>query len=268
MTFLKWIAIILAAGYLAGLMLLYVRQRDMLFPIPTIDRTTPAAAGFAQAEEHVLAASDGEKVIVWHVPAQPGRSVILYFHGNGDCLAGLVGRFKAMTADGTGLVALSYRGYAGSGGAPSEDGVLRDAAAAYAFAATRYEPQRIVTWGFSIGTGVAVAIASEQAIGKLVLEAPYTSIADVVALHFWFAPVRLLVRDPFHSDRRIARVTVPLLIMHGTEDRTIPSALGERLFGLAREPKRFVLIQGGGHDDLASFGAIEIARKFINGLEG
>lgn len=265
MTVIRWIAIILAAGYLAGLVLLYLRQREMLFPIPTIERTAPAAAGFPEAEEHVLAASDGEKVIVWHVPARPGRHVILYFHGNGDSLAGLAGRFKAITADGTGLVALSYRGYAGSSGAPSEEGLLRDAAAAYSFAAARYEPQRIVAWGFSLGTGVAVAIASEQAVGKLVLEAPYTSIADVVAPHYWFAPVRLLMRDPFHSDRRIARVTVPLLIMHGTEDQTIPLVLGERLFALAREPKRFVRIPGGGHNDLASFGAIEIARQFING---
>lgn len=265
MTVVRWIAIILAAGYLAGLVLLFLRQREMVFPIPTAERTAPAAAGFPEAEEHVLAASDGEKVIVWHVPARPGRPVILYFHGNGDCLAGLVGRFKAMTADGTGLVALSYRGYAGSSGAPSEDGLLRDVAAAYSFATARYEPQRIVAWGFSLGTGVAVAIASEGEVGKLVLEAPYTSIADVVAPRYWFAPVRLLMRDPFHSDRRIARVTAPLLIMHGTNDPVIPFAFGERLFALAREPKRFVRIPGGGHDDLAGFGAIEIARQFING---
>lgn len=265
MTVVKWIAIILAAGYLAGLVLLFLRQREMVFPIPTAQRTAPAAAGFPEAEEHVLAASDGEKVIVWHVPARPGRPVILYFHGNGDFLAGLVGRFKAMTADGTGLVALSYRGYAGSSGAPSEDGLLRDAAAAYSFATARYAPQRIVAWGFSLGTGVAVAIASEREVGKLVLEAPYTSIADVVAPRYWFAPVRLLMRDPFHSDRRIARVTAPLLILHGTNDPVIAFVFGERLFALAHEPKRFVRIPGGGHDDLAGFGAIEIARQFING---
>lgn len=265
MTVVRWIAIILAAGYLAGLVLLFLRQREMVFPIPTAERTAPAAAGFPEAEEHVLAASDGEKVIVWHVPARPGRPVILYFHGNGDFLAGQVGRFKAMTADGTGLVALSYRGYAGSSGAPSEDGLLRDAAAAYSFATARYAPQRIVAWGFSLGTGVAVAIASEREVGKLVLEAPYTSIADVVAPRYWFAPVRLLMRDPFHSDRRIARITAPLLIMHGTNDPVIAFVFGERLFALAHEPKRFVRIPGGGHDDLAGFGAIEIARQFING---
>ena len=265
MTVIKWIAIILAAGYLAGLALLYFKQRDILFPIPTSERTAPAAAGFPEAEEHVLAASDGEKVIVWHVPARPGRPVILYFHGNGDFLAGLVGRFKTMTADGTGLVALSYRGYAGSSGAPSEDGLLRDGAAAYSFATARYDAQRIVAWGFSLGTGVAVAVASEHPIRKLILEAPYTSIADVAAAQFRFVPVRLLIRDPFHSDERIARVTVPLLIVHGAQDRTIPIAFGERLFALAHEPKHFIRIPAGGHDDLGNFGMAEIARGFING---
>ncbi len=205
MTFLKWIAILIAAGYFAVLVVLYVKQRDMLFPIPTADRTAPAAAGFPEAEEHILTTSDGEKVIVWHVPAKPGRPVVLFFPGNGDFLAGRVNRFKGIIADGTGLVALSYRGYAGSTGAPSEQGLLRDAAAAYAFATERYDAARIVAWGFSLGTGVAVAIASEHPVGKLILEAPYTSTVDVAASLFRFVPVRLLMRDPFHSDERIAR---------------------------------------------------------------
>ncbi|QPF95103.1 alpha/beta hydrolase [Bradyrhizobium commune] len=263
MIILKWILIILAAGYLAGLALLYLKQRDMLFPIPPVGRTAPDAAGFAEAEEHVLTTSDGEKVIVWHVPAKPGRPVVLFFPGNGDFLAGRVSRFKAITADGTGLVALSYRGYAGSSGAPSEEGLLRDARAAYAFTTARYAADRIVAWGFSLGTGVAVAVASEQAVGKLILEAPYTSTVDVAASMFRFVPVRLLMRDQFRSDQRIARVTVPLLVMHGTNDLAISIGFGERLFALAHEPKQFVRFAGGGHENLDAFGAIETARRFI-----
>jgi len=263
MTIVKWIAILLAAVYCAGLVVLYVRQREMLFPIPPVGRTAPDAAGLPEAEEHVLTTSDGEKVIVWHVPARPGRPVILYFPGNGDSLAGCVSRFKAMTADGTGLVALSYRGYAGSSGAPSEEGLLRDAAAAYAFTTERYAAERIVAWGFSLGTGVAVAIASEHPVRRLILEAPYTSAVDVAASLYRFAPVRLLMRDQFRSDGRIARVTVPLLVMHGTNDLAIPIGFGERLFTLAHEPKQFVRFAGGGHDNLDAFGAIETAKRFI-----
>jgi uncharacterized protein len=264
MTVLKWLLIIVAAGYACGLVVLFFAQRSFLFPIPPVARTTPEAASFPQAEEHVLTAADGEKVIVWHVPAKPGHAVILYFPGNGDFLAGRIERFRGMTSDGTGLVALSYRGYAGSTGHPSERGILLDAAAAYAFASARYAPDRIVVWGFSLGTGVAAALAAEKPVGKVILEAPYTSIADVAATVFRLVPVRWLIRDPFHSDRRIARVTAPLLVMHGTSDPTIPISFGERLFALAHEPKQFVRFAGGGHDNLDHFGAIETARDFID----
>ena len=153
-------------------------------------------------------------------------------------------------------------------GQPSEQGLLQDAAAAYAFTTARYGADRIVVWGFSLGTGVAVALAAEQPVGKLILEAPYTSTADVAASMFRFVPVRLLMRDQFHSDQRIARVTAPLLIMHGERDPAIPIAFGERLFALAHEPKQFVRFPGGGHDNLDNFGAIETARHFIDASKG
>jgi len=183
-------------------------------------------------------------------------------------LAGAVGRLRAITSGGIGLVALSYRGYAGSSGQPSENGLLQDAAAAYDFASARYSAERIVVWGFSLGTGVAVTVAAEQPVAKLILEAPYTSLADVAASHFRIVPVRLLLRDQFHSDARMTRVTAPLLIMHGENDLTIPIAFGERLFALARAPKRFVRFPEGGHDNLDAFGAIETARQFIGGSNG
>jgi fermentation-respiration switch protein FrsA (DUF1100 family) len=260
---LKWLLIVVSVAYACGLVVLFLVQRSFLFPVPTIARTTPQAAGFPEAEEHLLTTADGEKVVVWHVSAKPGRPVILYFHGNGDYLAGFFGRFRDLIADGTGIVALSYRGYAGSSGQPSERGLLEDAAAAYAFTAAGYGADKIIVWGFSLGSGVAVALAADQPVGKLILEAPYTSVADVAASLFWFMPVRLAMRDQFRSDERIARVKVPLLIMHGSNDPVIPIVLGERLFALAREPKQFVRFAGGGHENLGNFGAIETARQFI-----
>jgi len=91
--------------------------------------------------------------------------------------------------------------------------------------------------------------------------------ADIAAEHYWFAPVRLLMKDQFHSDRRIAAVNVPLLVLHGTADPVVPIRFGERLFALAHEPKRFVRFAGGGHDNLDQFGALEIAKRFIDGNE-
>ena len=268
MTALKWLLIVVSVGYVSGLVALFFAQRAFLFPVPTTARTAPEAAGFPHAEEHLLTTADGEKVIVWHVPAKPGRPVVLYFHGNGDYLAGFFGRFRPLIADGIGVVALSFRGYAGSSGQPSEQGLLQDAAAAYAFTTARYRADKIIVWGFSLGTGVAVALAADQPVGKLILEAPYTSIADVAASAFWFAPVRLLMRDQFRSDERIARVRVPLLVMHGAQDGTIPLRFGERLFALAHEPKQFVRFGEGAHNDLDDFGAVETARRFINAANG
>jgi len=268
MAVLKWIVIVSAVIYLIGIAVLYFKQRDMLFPIPPVGRTAPDTSGFPEAEEHVLATADNEKVIVWHVPAQFGRPVVLFFPGNGDFLAGRVSRFKAIASDGTGLVALSYRGYAGSSGSPSETGLLHDAAAAYAFATMRYAADRIVVWGFSLGTGVAVAIAAERPVARLILEAPYTSTVDVASAMLRIVPVGLLMRDPFHSDRRIAHVSVPLLIMHGDADPAIDITFGERLFTMAHEPKQFVRFPGGGHENLDDFGAMETARHFVDGLKG
>ena len=265
MAVLKWLLIVVSVGYVGGLAALFLLQRSVLFPIPQVFRVAPAAA---QAEEHVLTTADGEKVIVWHVPAEPGHPVILYFHGNGDFLAGFFGRFREFIADGTGIVALSYRGYAGSSGRPSEQGLLQDAAAAYAFTTVRYSADKIVVWGFSLGTGVAVALASEQPVGRLILEAPYTSIADVAASAFPIFPVRLVLKDSFHSDQRIAQVRAPLLFMHGVRDPTIPIAFAERLFALANEPKKFVRFEHGGHNDLDDFGASATARQFIGAPTG
>jgi fermentation-respiration switch protein FrsA (DUF1100 family) len=268
MTVLKWLVALVSIGYLGGLVALYFAQRSFLFPIPQTVRTAPEAAGFPEAQEHVLTTADDEKVIVWHVPAKPGHPVVLYFHGNGDYLAGFFGRFRDLISDGTGIVALSYRGYAGSSGQPSEAGLLQDAAAAYGFAAARYSADRIVIWGFSLGTGVGVALAAERPVGRLILEAPYTSIADVAAAMFRLMPVRWLIRDPFHSDARIGRVTAPLLIMHGARDPVIPIGFGERLFALAHQPKQFVRFPEGGHDNLSDYGAIETARQFIGAAKG
>jgi uncharacterized protein len=268
MTVLKWLLIVVSVLYLGGLAVLYFKQRAMLFPIPPVGRTAPDVAGFPEAEEHVLTTADGEKVIVWHVPAKPGHPVVLYFHGNGDFLAGFFRRFHDVIADGTGIVALSYRGYAGSSGQPSEQGLLQDAAAAYAFTTARYGVERIVVWGFSLGTGVAVALAAEHPVAKLILEAPYTSTVELAGSWLRVVPVGLLMLDQFHSDQRIKLVGVPLLFMHGTSDRTIPISLGERLFALANEPKRLVRFAAGGHNNLEDFGAIETARGFIDAAKG
>jgi uncharacterized protein len=171
-----------------------------------------------------------------------------------------------LVADGTGLLALSYRGYEGSTGSPSEIGLHLDADAAYAFAAARVPADRIVVWGHSLGTGVAVGLAAERPIEALILEAPYTSVVDVASMRFPYLPIRLLLKDQFRSDSRIGQVTAPVLMLHGALDDTIPIQYAERLYGLVRSPKRFVRFPEGGHIDLDNYGALTAVRNFIASL--
>ncbi len=263
MTALKWLLIGAVVGYGALLALIYLLQRSIMYPAPQTFRTAPADAGFPQAQEIVLDTSDGEKVIVWHVAPKEGKAVVIFFHGNGEVLAWREPRFRELVADGTGLVALSFRGYAGSTGKPSEAGLIADGEAAYQFAAAHYPPSRLALWGFSLGSGVAVAIAATHPVGKLILEAPYTSTVELGASAFPFLPVRWLMLDRFHSDERIGKVRVPLLVMHGAKDNVVPMAMGERLFALANEPKHFVCFPHCDHINLTEQGAVKVVWKFL-----
>jgi fermentation-respiration switch protein FrsA (DUF1100 family) len=262
MNTLKWLVIFTLLGYGAFVVLLYVAQRSLQY-FPERFRTAPAAAGLPEAQEIVLDTADGERVIAWHVPPRGDQPVILYFHGNGGSLRGRVERFRALTADGSGLVALSYRGYGGSSGRPSESGLLADAGAAYAFALARYPAERIVLWGESLGTGVAVALAAEKPVARVILESPFTSAVDIAARRYWFVPVRWLMKDQFRSDLRVGKVAAPVLVLHGERDAVVPIALGERLYALINAPKRFVRFPGAGHNDLGASGAVATAKTFL-----
>ena len=198
------LAIVLGYGGLLALM--YVFQRALMY-FPDATRVAAGASrtaaggggdahkfGWRKADRLVSCAPRGDKPLV------------LYFQGNAEGLPARVGRFTWLTADGTGLLALYYRGYGGSTGAPTEDGLIRDAEAAYDFARARYPAKRIVLFGESLGTAVAVALAAGHEIGALILDAPFTSAADVGAAAYPFAPVRWVMKDKFHSDERIGRV--------------------------------------------------------------
>lgn len=261
MAFVKWTFIFVAAGYLGLGALMYVAQRSLMY-FPDRARTPPAAAGFSQAQEVWLGTADGERVLAWHVPPRGDKPLVVYFHGNGGALNLRADRFKRLTAEGIGLLALSYRGYGGSSGKPTEAGLIADARAAYAYAAERYP--RIVLWGESLGTGVAVALAAEQPVARVILDAPFTSTADVAADLYWFLPVRLLMKDQFRSDQRIRNVAAPVLILHGEADRIVPIHYGERLLAMIPGKKLMVRFPGGEHVDLDRHGAMDVALKFLN----
>ncbi len=263
-TTLKSILFFAAAAYAAILLTLYVTQRRMMY-VPDRSRIAPALAGFAKAQAQEIKTHDGETLVAWYAEPLPGKPVILYFHGNAGQIAGRAHRFARLTEDGTGLLAISYRSYGGSTGSPSEEALVADARTAYdRILADGVDASRIVLMGESLGTGVAVALASEKQVAALVLEAPFSSTVDVAAEIYWMFPVRWLMQDQFRSDLRIAKVTAPVLIVHGTADRVVPLRFGERLFALAREPKAFMGIENAGHQPLDETSVLPRVKEWLN----
>jgi pimeloyl-ACP methyl ester carboxylesterase len=127
-------------------------------------------------------------------------------------------------------------------------------------------PHRIVLYGESLGSGVAVGLAAERPVAGLILDAPFTSTADVAGHHYWYLPVWLL-RDQYRSIERIHEIKAPLLVMHGDRDGVIPITLGERLFAAAPEPKRFVKLPGVDHVSVLEQGGLERVRAFLDEVE-
>jgi fermentation-respiration switch protein FrsA (DUF1100 family) len=158
----------------------------------------------------------------------------------------------------------TWRGYSGNPGRPTEQGLYTDGRAALDFlAAQGIPPGRTALYGESLGAGVAVALAAEFAAGALVLESPFSSIADVAARKFPIFPVRLLVRDRFDSLAAIGRVRAPLLVLHGEADDVVPVDLGRRLLAAANPPKTGHFVAGAGHNDLHEFAVAETVIPFV-----
>ena len=238
-------------AYIISALLLVFVQRSLLYhPDPAdMERERGLLPGL---ERLILKSEDGETLVAWYRPPRDGRVLLLYFHGNGGNLGDRAERFLALMQNDDGLLALSYRGYGGSTGAPTEAGLLLDANAAYdAALAKGYRPERIVVVGESLGTGVGVALAARRVVGGLALEAPFSSAVDVARALYWMFPVDLLMLDQFRSDLRIADVKAPVLILHGEGDNVVPIVFGEKLFELAREPKEFVRVSDARHLMLA-----------------
>jgi len=261
---LKWIAAILFCLYLGTAAILYFAQRSLMY-FPETIHTTPAKAGLPEAQEVTLTASDGQRIIAWYAAPRDDKPVIIYLHGNGGALRYRVERFRRLIDNGIGLVAVEYRGYGGNTGSPSEAGLIADGEAGYTFAAAHYKVQQLVLWGESLGTGVAVAVAAERPVARVILEAPFTSAAAVAAIRYWYLPVRLLMKDQFRSDERIGKITAPVLILHGVRDHIVPFAMGERMFELTKSPKHIVRFLDGHHEDLDANGALHAVGRFLAG---
>jgi uncharacterized protein len=264
MVSIETIAMAVLSGYGLLVLGLALFQRRLQY-LPDRRHTPIALTGLAGGEELRLRTPDGERLVAWHFPPKPGKPTVLYLHGAAGALVKRVPRLRLFVESGFGVLAVSYRGYGGSTGRPSEAGLLRDAECAYHAARTRYGADRLVIVGASLGTGVAVALTAKHEARALVLLAPFLSAVDVAQRRFPFLPVRWLMRDRFRSDLAIPGVRSPVLMIHGERDPVIPICSGRRLFELANPPKTFLSVPGGGHLVLAASVFAEM-RDWIEGV--
>jgi uncharacterized protein len=244
-------ALLIAVGVyalIAGFM--FFNQRQLLYH-PDIKRVDPVALGITGAEVIEIPTPDGEKLVAWYAPAAQGRPTVLFLHGNAGSIAERPLRFQYYQKAGFGVLYLSWRGYGGSTGQPSEQGLLVDAEAAYDWLMARgVRPDKLFLVGESLGSGPAVQLAATRPVAALALEAPYTSMIDVARYHYGWLPVQLLLLDRFDSLDSIGKIRAPLIVLHGDADPVVPFALGKRLFDAAPEPKRFVAIPNGTHGSI------------------
>jgi fermentation-respiration switch protein FrsA (DUF1100 family) len=248
----RWVVRLVKAiliAYVVGLAILFALQRQLLFPGGKEPPSLKRAGLVGLMEPIEITTADGLTLLAWYHKAQnPDSPLILLLHGNGGTIEIRAAKAKTYIDAGYGVLMPEYRGYGGNPGSPSEDGLYADGRAALAFAAAQgVAPGRVVLLGESLGTGVAVQMAVEQRVAALVLQAPYSSIADVAQADFPLLPVWWLVRDRFDSVDKIARVGVPLLVVHGERDEVVPVRFGRALFAAASEPKEALWLPGSGH---------------------
>lgn len=214
-----------------------------------------------------LVTLDGVRLTAWISRAKDNQPTLVYFHGNAGHLGTRNKRFKAFQEAGLGIVAISYRGFGTSEGSPSEQGLFQDAQAAMALARTLAPDDKLILFGESLGTGVAMAMALENPTVKaVVLEAPYRSIAARGKELYPWLPVDWLILDRFDNEERAPDLKIPLLVFASDTDTVVPYAHSQRVYELAGTSKKtFITYKDTGHSSFDTKRQIDDIRAFLSG---
>lgn len=224
------------------------------FPSRTI-LSTPTDVGL-EYEEVFLTTQDGVRIAAWYVPYNDEAPTLLWFHGNAGNIGDRVDLLKIYHDRWqVNQMFVEYRGYGKSEGKVSEEGTYDDARAAvrYLFDQKEASPEELILYGRSLGSAVAVQLATETPSAGLILESPFTSIRDMGKVHYPILARLFPLRIHYDSIRKIGKVQVPLLILHGDRDNIVPIQQGRRLFEAAHEPKTFFTIRNAGHNDVLNY---------------
>jgi fermentation-respiration switch protein FrsA (DUF1100 family) len=257
------ILLLLAFSYLGILTIIYTNQISLTFPADT-SPDNAAAANLPGLTTITVHTADGLALTAWFKPPEPGKPTLLYLHGNAGNLIGRIARVRRFAQPGWGELFLEYRGYGGNPGTPSEDGLNQDAVSALAYLATQnISSTRVILYGESLGTGVAVRLATEKPVAAVILDSPYTSIADVAQDRYWYLPAKALIKNRFELLARIDAIHAPLLVMQGDQDNVVPPAMGRKVYAAANPPKQFWAGPATTHFNVAESGGGDVAVAFV-----
>jgi fermentation-respiration switch protein FrsA (DUF1100 family) len=228
---------------------LFLFQRSIIY-LPDKHHAAPNREKLPTIQEVTIKTDDGLELEGWYQPARPSKKTILYFNGNKTGMVEHEDAYRAFIEAGYGLLSINYRGYGTNAGAPSEEGLYKDARAAIAFLQAQLLPmEEIIFLGRSLGSGVAVQMATEYLPYAVVLVSPYTSIAAIGKMRYPYVPVDALLHDKFDSLGKMPQVQSPVLIFHGRADETIPISHAYTLHEAAKDSQLFVY-DTQGHNDL------------------
>lgn len=261
--------------YIAIVLAMAVFQRNLLY-LPDKIIETPQQYGLSGFDELFIKSKNElvdfatpsitqETIQLWYKPSQNLMPTIIYFHGNASHIGNRSGILSALSNKGLGVLAVSYRGYGKSTGNPSEQGLYTDARSAINFLVKEKNIalSDIIIYGESLGSGVAIQMASEMSFGGLILQAPYTSITNRAAEIYWFLPVKLILRDNFDSINKIEKIQSPLLIFHGELDTTIPVSHGKAIFNAAPQLKKIIYFPDVEHNNFDSEVIADDVLRFV-----
>lgn len=252
--------------YAVVVLLVYLNQRNMQYFPARIHPGSPKENNVPEMKEVFLETEDGLKLLAWFAPPKhKNGKIVVYYHGNAGHIGYRAGKARYFIENGYGILLVEYRGFAKNPGKPSEKGFYKDGLAALKWLeAQDYTPAQFVFYGESIGSGVAVQMARDVQPRYLILEAPFTSAADVAKGTYFFLPVDLLMKDRYDNIDKIPEITSSLLIVHGDEDEVISQKLGKKLYDKANHPKEFISINGGHHADLYEHHAGHVIIDWLN----
>ena len=247
----------------------YLFQRKLQY-FPNADPVPlPQGQAFRGLQAVELLTEDGIRLLSWYWPGDRPLTLV-YFSGNGGNRLDRLEWARDFHRLDYGLFLLEYRGYGGNPGTPTETGLYRDAQAAVDWLAR--EPGRKLAYlGESLGSAVAVEMATRAAPAGLIIQSGFSSAADVGQHRYPLLPVGLLMKDPFDSLPKIRGLSCPLLAIHGDRDRTVPPSLGRALFEAAPEPKEWLPVPGAAHNDVSGVGGQSYWKKiddFLNEVSG